>query len=364
MSEQQEDQTPPRQQPVAYATVKSLHARFDRRALAWFCRNDLPASAVPEPPAAVQNLCPPERRQSTCEVWQATLRLLQALDTWQEWFANLRANGDADPAVALWCQATACQSVRALCAHRVNLSPFDCAGEAAILAMLPPTPDWSMAGTDEHWDPEQKQFVARQRPRWQEDPVFLGRYYGGEESRAETATRLRGVVLQLRLLLESFPATALSSGMTMGESQATRQTVQDEIEHINHWHRLAGRCLNTVVRLQTLGHYADGDQHARDTLIQLQQVVNDLSDLPGADDPFSGADVVEVAGVTATSMHVAAFTLARRTWQAVQLASLAADNVTEHQEKVGQPYTRITWGVSRHAPTETAWSSDVWRQNL
>jgi hypothetical protein len=87
-----------------------------------------------------------------------------------------------------------------------------------------------------------------------------------------------------------------------------------------------------------------------------------IADLTGADDRFAADDVVEVAGVKATSMHAAAFALAERSWNAAQLSSLSPRSVSQHQEESGHPYTRITSAVNRRAPTETAWSADVWRQ--
>lgn len=248
MSEPPADLQPYRPSPFVFATPKDLFARIDRRAVAWYCRKDLPALPVPDPPAGIQNFNPPECRQRTIEVWQATIHLLQALDAWQDWFRKLRAEGDVHPASALWCQETALQSVRVLCTHRVNMPPFDRESEAAILAMLPPIPDWSMAGTDDRWDPEQNQFVLYQRPRWQDDPQFLGRYYGGPEKRWETSTRLRGAALQLRLLLERFPMTALGSD----SAAATSPAWQQQKERLDQLHQLAVRCINGVLRLQTL----------------------------------------------------------------------------------------------------------------
>jgi hypothetical protein len=288
-------------------------------------------------------------------VWQATIRLLQALDAWQDWFRKLRAEGDADPACALWCQETAIQCIHVLCTHRVNMPPFDREDEAAILAMLPPIPDWAMAGTGDRWDDDQDQFVPYQRPRWQDDRQFRQRYYCGPEHRCTTATRLRGATLQLRLLLESFPMTALGSDRPAAPSPAE----QPQIERINHLHCLAARGVKVVRRLQTLLHCADGDHHARDALLQLQLAVNEVAALPLTDDPFSADEVVEAAGVVATSMHAAAFAITQRTWQTVQLRSLALEIRSDHQDGSGQSSKRVTSPL-RVAPTEVPWSADVW----
>jgi hypothetical protein len=215
-----------------------------------------------------------------------------------------------------------------------------------------------MAGTGDCWDPEQNQFVSCQRPRWQDDPRFLQRYYGGPEKRCETATRLRGAALQLRLLLESFPMTALGSDSPAATSPARQQ----QMERMYHLHQLAVRSVNVVLRLQTLIHFADGDRHARDALIQLERVVNELPALPLTDDPFSADEVVEAAGVVATSMHAAAFAITRKTWLTVQLRSLASQTSSDHQDGSGQSYTRVTLRLLARAPTEVPWTADVWKE--
>ena len=274
------------------------------------------------------------------------MRLLQALDAWQEWFRKLRAEGDADPAVALWCEATAVQSIRVLRSQRVNASPFDRESEADILAFLPPTPTWALTPT----------------LRWQQDPEFLGSYYLRGHNRLQTATRLRGAALQFLLLLESFPMTALPHDLPTTNAHAVVESLRREIERINVLHRLASRCLNPVLRLHTLIHFFDGERHGRDALFAMQQAVNELPELPLADDPFAGDAVVEEAGVVATSMHVAAFAIAEQTWQSVQISSLESGSCSDHADAAGQPYTRVTAEVMRQAPTEVPWSADVWQR--
>ncbi len=351
-----------RRAPTAYLTVEEFQERYDPRALAWYCRNDLPTIPLPDPPVVIQNLVAPERRQRTLEIWQATVRLLQALDAWQEWFRKLRAEGDADPAVALWCEATAVQSIRVLCSQRANAPPFDIESEADIRALLPPTPTWALARTEYRCDHEREPSMATPMPRWQQDPEFLGSYYLGGNNRLKSSTRLRGAALQFLLLLESFPMTALPHDLLTANAQAVRQSLHREIERINVLHRLAGRCLNTVLRLHTLRHYDDGDRHGRDALLALQQAANELPELPLADDPFAADDVVEEAGVVATSMHTASLEIARQTWQSVQMPSLVPEMSSDHTDATDQPYTRITSALMRQAPTEVSWSADVWQR--
>jgi hypothetical protein len=311
MSELPAGQAASRRAPTDYLAVEEFQKRYDPRALAWYCRNDLPTMPLPDPPAAIQNLDAPERRQRTLEIWQATVRLLQALDAWQEWFRKLRAEGDADPAVALCCEATAVQSIRVLRSQRANASPFDRESEVALRALLPPTPTWALARTEYRCDHEREPPMVAPTPRWQQDPEFLGSYYLGGNNRLKTATRLRGATLQLLFLLESFPMTALPHDLPTTNAQAVQQSLYREIERLNALHRLAGRCLNTVLRLHTLSHYGDGDRHGRDALLALQQAANELPELPLADDPFAADAVVEEAGVVATSMHTASLEIAR-----------------------------------------------------
>lgn len=114
-----------RHSSTAYLTLEERQARYERRVLAWYGRNDLPAMPLPVPPLVIPNLRSHERKQPTCEIWQATRHLLQALNAWQEGFGKRRAEDDADSASALWCQDTAIQSIRVLCIHRVHYLPFD-----------------------------------------------------------------------------------------------------------------------------------------------------------------------------------------------------------------------------------------------
>ncbi|HEY7310275.1 MAG TPA: hypothetical protein VH643_13005 [Gemmataceae bacterium] len=156
--------------------------------------------------------------------------------------------------------------------------------------------------------------------------------------------------------------TVPPSDVPAANSPTVQLALCQEIECVNALHRLAGRCLNPVLRLHTFRHYGDGDRLARDALLELQQAVNELPDLPMADDPFSADEIVEEANVTATSMHAAAFDMARRTWHSVQLTSLAPGTCSDHADAAGQPYTRITSPVMRQAPTEVPWSADVWKR--
>jgi hypothetical protein len=133
-------------------------------------------------------------------------------------------------------------------------------------------------------------------------------------------------------------------------------------ERIDHLHQLAVRGVNLVLRLQTLIHCADGERHARDALLKLQLAVNELPALPLTDDPFAAEEVVAQAGVVATSMHAAAFAITRRTWQTVQLRSLAPEVRSEHPDESGQSYTRLTSRLLVRAATEVPWSTDVWQE--
>ncbi len=54
-------------------------------------------------------------------------------------------------------------------------------------------------------------------------------------------------------------------------------------------------------------------------MVELQQALTDLPDLPLRNDPFCGEEIVDVAGVRAASTHAALLQVARRTWEAAQL---------------------------------------------
>lgn len=156
--------------------------------------------------------------------------------------------------------------------------------------------------------------------------------------------------------------TALPHDLPTTNAHAVELSLHRAIERINALHRLAGRCLNPVLRLHALIHCGDGDRHGRDALLALQQVANELPDLPLADDPFAADAVVEEAGVVATSLHVAAFALADQTWQSVQISSLTSGSCSDHTDAADQPYTRVAVEVMRQTPTEVPWSADVWQR--
>lgn len=90
--------------------------------------------------------------------------------------------------------------------------------------------------------------------------------------------------------------------------------------------------------------------------------MSELPPLPLGDDPFSADEVVEVAGVVATSMHAAAFAITQRAWQTVQLRSLAPDSSSDHQDGSGQAYTRVTSRSLFLAPTEAPWTEGIWKE--
>jgi hypothetical protein len=156
--------------------------------------------------------------------------------------------------------------------------------------------------------------------------------------------------------------TALPSALPATPSSAARETIHQEIERIHGLHRLAVHCLNAVLSLHTLQYCGDCDRYGREALLQLQNALNELPQLPVADDPFAADEVVEAAGVVATSLHTAAFDIAQRTWHTVQIRALALGIASNHQDESGQSYTRITSELMTQAPTETLWSLDVWRQ--
>jgi hypothetical protein len=88
----------------------------------------------------------------------------------------------------------------------------------------------------------------------------------------------------------------------------------------------------------------------------------ELPALPLTDDPFSADEVVETAGVVATSMHAAALAITRRTWLTVQLRSLAPEGSSDHQDGSGRSYTRVTSRLLVGAPTEVPWTAGVWKE--
>jgi hypothetical protein len=117
-----------------------------------------------------------------------------------------------------------------------------------------------------------------------------------------------------------------------------------------------------MLRLHHLRHCSDGDRHGHAALIELRDAANELPPLPLTDDPFCRTELVEVAGVIATSAHAAALALAQRTWEDVQMVSLAPGTATQHEDEQGTPYSWLPSEVMHRPPTEAVWSANVWRE--
>jgi hypothetical protein len=190
--------------------VRDLIARFDPRALHWYCSKPPPLQLLQPPPSLEAITEPFSLRRQLDEVWTAAHCLQIALDNWAAWFVALQQNGDAHPGVALTYLELAQRAIQVLLTHGPNVEPFDRADEATLLAMLPPIPAWWMPGTDVELSTENNEPIAKPRVRWQEDKGFLDRYYWSPERRQEKAVKLRGAAAQLIDLLQSFPMTAFA----------------------------------------------------------------------------------------------------------------------------------------------------------
>jgi hypothetical protein len=158
------------------------------------------------------------------------------------------------------------------------------------------------------------------------------------------------------------PHPAPPAGVVQPPPPDAQNACTQAIERINQLHRLAARCVNAVLRLHHLRHCFDGAGHGLAALVELCDAVRESPSLPLAEDPFCREEVVEVAGMTATSAHVAAFAIAQRTWDAVHLTSLGAATGSWHGEGEGAPYTGTAFEVVRRSPTEVPWSSDAWQE--
>jgi hypothetical protein len=165
-----------------------------------------------------------------------------------------------------------------------------------------------------------------------------------------------------RLLWGTTPDGRVQAGKGSQGSSYRQGVLDKEIERINQLHRLAGNCLNAVLALDHLRHCTDGNKHGLDHLVKLRDAVQELPPLPLADDPFCRDNPVETAGIVATSAHVAAFVIAQRTWEAVQLKFLEAESATRIQDEEGNSYTRITSKNVRKTPTDGEWSLEKWRE--
>jgi hypothetical protein len=127
-------------------------------------------------------------------------------------------------------------------------------------------------------------------------------------------------------------------------------------------HKLAGRCVTALLQLHYFCCCADGHKHGQAALARLRAAVAKSPPLPLNPDPFCREHSVKVCGMRAASAHAAAFALAKQTWDALQQTTLVAETASEHQDKQGTPYTRITFAVRRQPASRASWSFDRWRQ--
>jgi hypothetical protein len=194
--------------------VRDLIARFDPRAMHWYCSEPLPLPGLLQPPPAIESVTEPAAlRRQLDEVWTAASCLQFALDRWAGWFVELHDQGDAHPAVALDCCEMVFRAITVLLSHRPNVAPFDQADEAALRAMLPPVPAWWMPGTGVTLGPGGEE-VETPRVRWQEDREFLDRYYAAPERRCVKAAELRSAAARLIDLLKTFPSSVVAPRRT------------------------------------------------------------------------------------------------------------------------------------------------------
>ncbi len=134
------------------------------------------------------------------------------------------------------------------------------------------------------------------------------------------------------------------------------------IAGVNYLHKLAVRCVNAVVRLHYMAVLSDGIKYGREALGDLEAVVGELPPLPLEDDPFCVTAAAEISGIQATSVHAAAFDLAKLTLDATRLYSLEASDATDHQAPDGGKYTRVTFRNVGRSWREVEWSEEVWQR--
>jgi hypothetical protein len=136
----------------------------------------------------------------------------------------------------------------------------------------------------------------------------------------------------------------------------------EAIDQVNRLNRLSERCVNVVIRLQFLRYYGrSGYEDGLAALEELEAVVAELPPLPLSPDPFCQNDVVELAGIHATSAHAAAYDLAVRAHNALQFASLTASEVTRPRSAKKENFTRVTFDVQKKSWRDEPWSKDRWQ---
>jgi hypothetical protein len=217
--------------------VRDLIATFDSRAMAWYA-TDPEFPGLVQPPPAIEAIAKPRTlRRQLDEVWTAAVCLQLTLDKWADWFVELQEKGDAPPGVALNCMELASRSISVLIVQRPAVSPFDVAGEAELLAMLPPIPSWQ-TGVARNVPPSGgKGMISQPRVRWQVDREFLDQYYRTPDGRQDKALKLRGAAVRLMELLKSFPTTVLMPRPTPSVTQQQPARLPQSVQA----HHVAGR---------------------------------------------------------------------------------------------------------------------------
>jgi HEAT repeat protein len=197
--------------------VRDMLRYYDPRALQWYTMSPRTLPLLQPPPLIEAITEPPQLRRELDEIWTAANALQMALDKWAAWFVELQEKGDAHPAVALTCGEVACRSIKVLLIHRPNAAPFDLSAEADLVAMLPPTPSWSVP--DAQVDPQIAN-PEKATVRWQDDRAFLDSYYRHPECRRDRMAELRGAAARLIEMLKTFPMSAVKTATKPSHCQA------------------------------------------------------------------------------------------------------------------------------------------------
>jgi hypothetical protein len=174
--------------------------------------------------------------------------------------------------------------------------------------------------------------------------------------------RWYGYLAERRKETVTMPSTSAPNDQPPARPPDSPSALERERDRLVSLHRQAVRCLNAVLALHAFQFTGDGEARGQKALHELRDALAQAPPSPSANDPFCRDNLVEVAGLQATSAHAAAFAIARRTWSDVELESLNPRSATDHADGDGTPYTRVMFDVIRQAPTEVAWSAEVWHR--
>ncbi len=160
---------------------------------------------VPSLPQSIQLLVDPDLKRRAALYWQDAHRLRTVLDIWQQWFRDLKQNGDADPRIPVRCDEAVRRCLEVLWPDLVRSCSYVGQTLDELQAAMPRLPSGRLAGKDEVYDSQAKTLVEVERIGWQYEPDLWNSFYGDLNKGCGAMYALYGGASEILRKLEHHP---------------------------------------------------------------------------------------------------------------------------------------------------------------